>query len=286
MFIPPTLLVKRESPFDDDRYVFEPKIDGHRLIFSTERGDIRLFTRHHNDVTRQYPELYGAPILNASDASDTVLDGEVASLNPETGAIEFERVMERFMLRKPLAIRQAAVQAPVHFYAFDILRYRGEDLRALPLLERKKILAEVVRPNPYCSVVMSVSGAGQSLFDVIKARGLEGIVAKRKTSRYTGRRDANWLKIINYTYADVQISGYRKDQFGWLAQYNGRPAGIIELAVPTEHKRAFYGIAAQLKTGEDRDYVYLEPRINVRVRFRNWTRKGLLRSPEFVEFVV
>ncbi len=51
----------------------------------------------------------------------------------ETGAVEFERVMERFMLRRPLAVRQAAVKKPVLFYAFDILQYCGRDLRALPL---------------------------------------------------------------------------------------------------------------------------------------------------------
>ncbi|WP_391572197.1 ATP-dependent DNA ligase [Cohnella sp.] len=283
MFLEPMLLDKRESPFDDDRYVFEPKIDEHRLLYSVDRGEVRLFTRHQNDVTRQYPELHSLPI---ADVSDTVLDGEVASINPETGTIEFERIMERFMLRKPLAIQLAAVREPVHFYAFDILRYCGKDLRASPLTERKKILTEAVRPNPYCSVVMSVEGTGTALFDVIKQRGMEGIVAKRMTSRYIGRRSASWQKIINYTYATVQIAGYRKNQFGWVAEHNGSPVGIIELAVPNEHKRAFYGLADRLKTGEDRDYVYVKPRINVRVRFRNWTRKGMLRSPEFVEFVV
>jgi len=283
MFIPPMLLDKREKPFDDERYIFEPKIDGHRLILSLEGGEVRLFTRHNNDVTRQYPELHDVPI---EDNSDVVLDGEVACIDPESGSIDFELIMERFATRKPMAIQQAMIRQPVHFYVFDILRYRGRDLRSLPLLERKKILAEVVRPSPYCSVVMSVEGNGTALFEVIKQRGMEGIVAKRMTSRYVGRRSANWLKIINYTYATVQIAGYRRNQFGWLAHYNGRPVGIIELAVPIEHKRAFYKVAQGLVTREDRDFVYLEPRINVRVRFRNWTRAEMLRSPEFVDFVV
>lgn len=124
------------------------------------------------------------------------------------------------------------------------------------------------------------------MFNVIEEKKLEGIVAKRMTSNYIGRRDSNWVKIINYTYAIIQISVYRINQIGWLAQYQGRPVGIIELAVPIEHKRAFYGLADQLKTGEDRDFIYVEPRINVRVRFRNWTRAGILRSPEFVQFVI
>lgn len=282
MFLPLMLLEKWESPFDDDRYVYEPKIDGHRNLLSVETGNVRLFTRHNNDVTAKYPELHDALI---ADHSDVVLDGEVACQDPETGAIDFELIQRRFAKRKPLTIQQAMVSLPVHYYIFDILHYKGRDLRPLPLSERKKILSEVVRPSPYCSVVMSVPGTGNALFDVIKQRDMEGIVAKRMESKYVGQRSGDWLKIINYTYVTVQIAGYRKNQFGWLAQHNGRSVGVIELAVPTEHKRAFYGLADRLKTGEDRDYVYVEPRISVRVRFRNWTRKGLLRSPEFVEFV-
>jgi len=281
MFLEPMLLEKREQPFDDERYLYEPKIDGHRLILSMEAGQVRLFTRHNNDVTRQYPELHDVPI---EDTSDVVLDGEVACIDPDTGTIDFELIQQRFSTRKPLAIRQAMIRQPVHFYAFDILRYRGRDLRALPLTERKRILREVLTPNQFFSPILSVPGTGVALFDVIQQKKLEGIVAKKQTSRYTGRRDANWIKIINYNYDVVQIAGYRKDQFGWLATYRGRPVGIIELAVPSDHKRAFYQIAKKIAISEDREFVFVEPKINVKVRFRNWTRAGILRSPEFVDF--
>jgi len=284
MFLPPMLLEKRENPFDDDRYIFEPKIDGHRLILSMEAGQVRLFTRHNNDVTLQYPELHDVPI---DDSSDVVLDGEVACQN-EDGAIEFELVMERFLKRKPLAIRQAMVRQPVHYYVFDILRYNGRDLRPLPLTERKRILQQVLSANKFFSPVLSVPGTGVALFEAIKEKKLEGIVAKLQKSRYVGRRAPSWIKIINYTYDVVQIAGYRKNQFGWLLSHRGRPVGLLEhpTLVPLKHKQAFYGVARSLVSREDRDFVYLEPRINARVRFRNWTRKGMLRSPEFVGFIV
>jgi DNA ligase-1 len=102
MFLPPMLLEKREEPFDDERFVFEPKIDGHRMIISIENGDVRLFTRHKNEVTQKYPELHNVPI---DDQSDVVLDGEVACIDTETGTIEFELIQERFQLRKPEKIR-------------------------------------------------------------------------------------------------------------------------------------------------------------------------------------
>lgn len=283
MFIPPMLLEKRESPFDDDRYIYEPKIDGHRLIMSIQGDAVRLYTRHNNDVTRQYPELHNAPI---SDTSGIVLDGEVAVVNTETGAVEFESVMERFMLKKELRIREASVRQPVHFFVFDILRYKGKDLRGRPLMERKLLLDDALTNNAFFSKVIRVDGTGKRLFDLIKQRGLEGIVAKRQDSLYVGRRDANWLKIINYQYETVHIAGYRKNQFGWLLQRDGRGVGLLELSVPPMHRKAFYGVAKSLVTGEDRDYVYMQPTLRTRVRFRNWTRSGLLRMPEFVRFVM
>jgi DNA ligase-1 len=283
MFISPMLLEKRDHPFDDDRYIFEPKIDGHRLILSMQNGIVRLYTRHGNEVTRQYPELHNVPI---EDGSDVVLDGEVAYMDPETGAIEFEGIMERFRLKKPLSIREASVRQPVHYFVFDIMRYKGEDVRSWPLSERKALLNEVLEGNRYYSRMLAVDGAGTALFEAILGKELEGIVAKRKDSSYVSRRDPNWLKIINYKYVTVQIAGYRKNQFGWLAQHNGRAVGIIELAVPAAHRQAFYGVAKTIITGEDRDYVYVQPSIEAVVRFRNWTRAGMLRAPEFVRFVV
>ncbi|MCD9024332.1 ATP-dependent DNA ligase [Cohnella silvisoli] len=283
MFLAPMLLEKREKPFDDARYIFEPKIDGHRMVLSIEYGVVRLYTRHNNEVTRQYPELHNVPI---EDNSDVVLDGEVACINPETGSIDFELIQKRFKMRKPMTIQAATNRQPVIFFAFDILRYKGKDLRGLTLMERKAVLFQVLAENKNFSLIINVEGAGKAMFRAIEEKKLEGIVAKKKLSRYVGGKSENWLKIINYTYAEVRIAGYRKDQFGWLLRHRDRNVGILEFAVPSAHRAAFYGVAKGLVTGEDHDFVYVEPRINVRVRFRNWTRAGMLRTPEFVDFVI
>ncbi len=123
MFLQPMLLEKRESPFYDERYTFEPKIDGHRLIVSVLDGVVRLFTRHNNDVTRQYPELHDAPIAGCADV---VLDGEVAVVNPETGTVDFEAIMERFQIRRSERIAQAAISP-----ARPVLRFRYTALSRL-----------------------------------------------------------------------------------------------------------------------------------------------------------
>ncbi|RCX22939.1 DNA ligase-1 [Fontibacillus phaseoli] len=287
MFIDPMLLATAPGPFSDPRFIYEPKIDGHRLIFSQESGNVRLYTRHNNDCTRQYPEVAGGLFTH-----DIILDGEIACVDPMTGVSDFEAIMSRFQARRSDKIARLSASLPAYFAVFDVLQYNGEDLRKLPLMKRKEILAGIPMPNANISVVPHVEGAGDALFAQIQARGMEGIVGKRSDSVYeTGRRSDNWRKVINWAHADVYITGYKKAEFGWLVGIMDergklRPAGIIELGVGPTEKKAFYGVNKSLITGEDRDFVYVEPRIQVRVKMRNWTRAGMLRSPVFERFIV
>ncbi|WP_153979272.1 ATP-dependent DNA ligase [Paenibacillus xylanilyticus] len=286
MFISPMLLEKADAPFSDSRYLFEPKIDGHRLIFSQTDGEVRLYTRHNNDCTRQYPEIAAARFDH-----DVILDGEIACVNPANGVSDFEAVMSRFSARKADKIRNLTVTNPATFAVFDVLRYKDADVRSLPLIERKDILAGLTMPNASMGVVPYVEGAGEALFTQIEAREMEGVVAKRKDSAYVSRRSPDWRKIINWTYADVFITGYRKGEFGWLAgvadeSAKVRPAGIIEFGASPTHKKAFYGVSKSIVSGEDSEFVYVEPRIRARVKMRNWTKAGMLRTPVFCEFIV
>ncbi|MEK3969428.1 ATP-dependent DNA ligase [Paenibacillus sp. FSL H7-0323] len=287
MFISPMLLQTAHGPFSHSDYIFEPKIDGHRLIYSQESGKIRLYTRHDNECTLQYPELH----LPFTD--DVILDGEVACVDPMTGVSDFESIMSRFQTRRADKIVQLTGTLPAYYAIFDILMYKGKDLRGLPLMSRKDILAGLTLPSNSFGVVPHVEGAGEALFEQIETRGMEGVVGKRKNSIYeTGRRSHAWQKVINWTYAEVFITGYRKQEFGWLAAVPSgtsgklRPAGIIELGASPIHKQAFRGVAQQLVKGEDKDFVHLEPRLRAKVRMRNWTKSGMLRSPVFTEFIV
>jgi len=85
--------------------------------------------------------------------------------------------------------------------------------------------------------------------------------------------------------------GYKKREFGWLAgvadkSSNIRPAGIIEFGAGPTEKKAFYSVSKALVTGENRDFIFLEPRIRAKVKMQNWTKSGLLRSPVFVEYLL
>ncbi|WP_145038637.1 ATP-dependent DNA ligase [Paenibacillus sp. Y412MC10] len=284
MFISPMLLETASGPFSHDNYIFEPKIDGHRLLFSQEDGRIRLYTRHETECTKQYPELL-APFED-----DILLDGEVACTDPDTGLVDFENVMTRFQAKKEQRIRQLMGITPVTYVVFDVLRYKGQDLRKLPLMRRKEILSSIAMPNPHFGVVPFVEGAGEALFEQMEVRKLEGMVGKRKNSLYMSRRSKSWQKVINWTYVEVVITGYRKGEFGWLTAVPNesgvlRPAGIVEYVTQAARKE-FYAKSRTLVIGEDKNFVYVEPVIKVKVKIRNWYKSGMLRSPAFVEFVV
>lgn len=126
MFIFPMLLETAAGPFSHSGFIFEPKVDGHRLIYSQQSGDVRLYTRHNNDCTRQYPEL-----LLPFD-SDIILDGEVACTDPETGLNDFEAVMSRFSTRQHSKVQQFPKTLPATFAIFDILQYKGQTCVSSP----------------------------------------------------------------------------------------------------------------------------------------------------------
>jgi DNA ligase 1 len=270
-FISPMLLHKSDQPFDSSDYITELKLDGIRLIYSVDNaGKVRLYSRHKNEVTSKFPEFTALDI-----PAGTVLDGELI-VSDNAGKPDFEAMMSRFMSSRD--------KTPVTFVAFDVIQHEGDNVTSLPLLQRKELLANVIpTDSPVLAKTQFIEGHGESYFDAIKAQDLEGIVLKRKDSRYeVGKRSQSWLKVINYQYAEVFVVGYRKQpkDFGWLlADADGKYMGVMELGVPAQARARVY--RAEI-SHEKEDVAYLTTPIGVRVKFCNLTKAGLLRLPSFV----
>ncbi|MFS0558763.1 ATP-dependent DNA ligase [Brevibacillus sp. 179-C9.3 HS] len=224
--------------------------------------------------------------------SDVILDGEVYCVDQD-GQIDFELIQSRSQINGIDKIASTAKRLNLRYMVFDILHFNGKDLRGLPLLQRKEMLNEVLPDTTAIHKIQFLENEGIALFEAIKQQNLEGIVCKRKDSLYVGKRSSDWIKVINYQYVEVFISGYRKGKFGWIVSVMGtdgclRTVGIIDEkgGVPPVHKQAFRGVCDQLVIREDRNFVYLEPRMRATVKFRNWTKNGMLRTPVFVDFVL
>jgi DNA ligase-1 len=112
---------------------------------------------------------------------------------------------------------------------------------------------------------------------LFRQQGLEGIVLKRKDSRYeVGKRSQSWLKVIIYQYDDVMIAGLRKGEFGVLLNFlDGTPAGLMEFMPPCERKNLY---RRKKLVSEDDKFIFIEP-IECRVKYRNLTKAGFLRIP-------
>jgi DNA ligase 1 len=267
------LLQKIDNPFNNDSYITELKLDGFRTLWTKFDDKVRIYTRHNNDITSRFPELINIPLPNG-----TVLDGEII-VTDEKGRPDFEATMERFMSKKS--------GHSISYSVFDIIYYSGEKITSLPLLERKAILEKViVEDTPLLNKVLWLEGNAEQYFELVKQNGLEGIVQKRSDSTYQiNKRSHDWLKVINYQYENVLISGLRKDEFGLLLNFeNGKYAGLLEFMAP-EGRKEFYKKYRDFVVEENDKFIYLNPQLKAKVKYRNFTKKGLLRIPSFVEWV-
>jgi DNA ligase-1 len=273
------MLLHKSEAFNDDNWLTELKLDGIRMIYSTASG-VSLYTRHNNDVTSKFPEII------TEMPEGIILDGELIQSDKD-GKPDFEELMGRFHTRNAQHIKKLAKNKPTTFCAFDILYYQGKNITNLPLLQRKEILQDILAmKRETISLVPYIAGRGKAYFDVVKQKGLEGIVLKKADSKYEiGKRSKCWLKSVVYQYESVLVIGYRKSEFGWLLNYqNGEYAGVLELGVPLESRNAVYELSKSIAVKEQKDYVYFPQPIRCKVKYRNKTKAGLLRLPSFVEF--
>ncbi|MNK73653.1 putative DNA ligase-like protein [compost metagenome] len=275
MFVSPMLLeyAADNKPFDDDNYITELKLDGIRLIVSN-MDKVRLYTRHNNEITANFPEL----VDQIDIPRGTILDGELI-VSGVDGKPDFQAMMERFKSKKS--------KHKVTFCAFDIIKHKDKNMDKLPLLTRKEALETSFQDNEYMTKSKFMVGHGTDYFNLVKQQGLEGVVLKSANSKYEiGKRSSKWQKVVAYELEEFYIAGYRKDEFGWLLSDGNRPLGIMELGVGSAERKAGYKIFQQLRTKENKDMVFLQPLIKCAVKHRGYTKNGSLRLPVFDKFIV
>lgn len=205
--IEPMLSDTTEKIPDKGDHIFELKWDGIRALITLEDGQLTIHTRNQNEVTKQFPELLIAE--KAFRATNGVFDAEIVCLD-KSGKPIFKNVISRLMSTGQTNIEKLSKTQAVHCYIFDCLYLDGRSLVNEPLMKRKEWLADAVRADtPYR--VSEFVDDGKGLFDAASEHGLEGIMAKRKDSKYiVGKRSDCWLKIKVWQSAEVVIVGYTK----------------------------------------------------------------------------
>ena len=183
----PMLAKSAKSPFSGKDWQFEIKWDGFRAI-AYVNNELSLQSRNGKELIGQFPELKNLTTL----APGTILDGEIVAI--KNGKPDIQSLLSRTQGIRGSAPAEETV--PVTYIVFDILEKDGEVLVNLPLTERKKILGSAVTEGPHVVLSVPVEELGEDYYRAAIAKGLEGVIAKRKDSRYEpGLRSDTWLKI-------------------------------------------------------------------------------------------
>jgi bifunctional non-homologous end joining protein LigD len=284
----PMLATTGQLPLGE-QWAYEVKWDGVRALVAVEQGRVRATSRNGNDITGGYPELAS---LNCPDA---LVDGELVAL--VDGIPDFGALQSRMHVRSPGPALVAAV--PVTFLPFDVLHVHDSSVLGLDYDERRSLLAQLLpeAPAPFY-------GDGELLFETTKQQGLEGLVAKRRSSAYLpGRRTEDWVKAKHVHRQSAVVCGWKQGEggrsggfgslllgvhsadglvyaghvgtgfsdaslkhLGVLLQPLARTSSPYSGEVPAEHARVAH---------------WVEPLLVVEVEHTAWTRDGRLRHPSY-----
>ena len=286
-----------DEPFSSPDWIFELKYDGYRLVAGrSAEGTVKLRYRNGLDVTAFFPEI--ARALRVLPYG-LVLDGEVVVLDSQ-GHPSFPRLQARGQIRKARDAERAAVDDPATLFVFDMPGFGEFDLRGLPLLERKALLVRVLPKAGALRYSDHVPSRGKELFEQVKSRGLEGLVAKRANAPYRAGRSGDWLKLPAEKTADFVVVGYSRGKGNrgplgalhvgaWCAgelRYVGRVGTgfndrlLSELTADLAAlERKTPACAGNLPQGPE--HVWVEPRMVVEARYKTFTDDGLLRHSVF-----
>ena len=203
----PMLAEIGDAPFNDAAWMWEPKLDGYRVLAFVEDGRARLSSRRGVELAAAFPQLVAE--LVKQDANGMILDGELVAFDAN-GKPSFNAMQNRVQLKTERDIAAADRKSPVVFYCFDLLYFAGIDLRRAVYRDRRRYLSQCLLPSPLVQLVHAQDD-GIALHAAALASGLEGVIGKRKDSRYeAGKRSGSWLKIKPTHSADFVIGGYTR----------------------------------------------------------------------------
>jgi len=303
-FVPPMQALLVENAPKERNWIYEIKFDGFRALALKGRSIAKLMSRNHKDLGGKFPVILDA--INELDGHDVIVDGEIVALDVK-GRSSFQLLQ---------AYELGAEKPPLFFYAFDLLELDGEDLRKQPLLARKERLKSLLKTGGGLVRYSDTIGEDPTtLLTHIRRLGLEGLIGKRKDSRYEcGRRSGAWIKLKLHQEQEFVVGGYTKPggsrkHFGALLVGVYRRKKLVfagkvgtgfsnallknlhqemqEIEVAEcpftnlpEKSAQRYGQA--ITAAEMKKCHWLEPRLVCQVKFSEWTQDERLRQPVFL----
>jgi bifunctional non-homologous end joining protein LigD len=302
-FVEPMRAVLVENLPKGDDWIYELKFDGVRALGIKRGKAIDLVSRNAKDFTAKFPEVTDA--LKKLPCKEAILDGEIVALDEE-GRSSFQLLQAREL---------SGERPSIFYYVFDLIQLDGKDLTAVPLLKRKAMAKMLLARMPdTVRFSASIDADSQRVLKEMQARGLEGVIAKRKDSKYEiGRRSGAWVKFKWTTQQEFVIGGYTqprgtRSHFGALVvgYYEGKKlkfaakvgTGFDQKILKALHQKfqkliqpncPFVNLPEKagrfgrgLTAAEMKRCTWLQPKLVCEIRFAEWTRDGHLRQPAFL----
>ena len=304
--IHPMLASLADHAFDDPDWLFEIKWDGYRAVAFIDGGNVRLMSRTQNDLTAQFSELGSLPQFVKAERA--ILDGEIVALDDE-GRPSFSLMQQRTGFQPGKRRLQRREGVPVIYYAFDLLYLDGLDLRRVGLEQRKQLLQDRIMAGTVVHFSDHYAEKGLDLLEAAKQRGLEGIVAKKRSGAYEEKRSSNWLKIKITKRQECVIGGYTdpegsREYFGALVlglyDRQERLIHVGQVGTGFDHKalKEIFARLQPLKTKQNSFYgeigglrkvEFVRPELVAEIKFAEWTHENAdggmkLRAPVFMGF--
>lgn len=290
-FVPPQLATRVQQPPNGEGWVHEIKFDGYRAEARLERGKVRILTRSGLDWTARFPDI--AKAVAALPAKQALIDGEIIAAD-DGGVSNFAK------LQQLLSEKQAD---GLTFMVFDLLHLNGRDLRLLPLLERKALLAGLVKKaRRQIRYSEHFTSDADAIYRHACRMALEGLVSKKADDGYHSARSRGWLKSKCRERQEFVIGGFT-DPHGsrqgigallvgyWKGRkfiYAGRVGtGFssedgLELRKKLERLSSAESAFAAMSSAAKRGAHFVKPQLVAEVEFATWTSDGLVRQASFI----
>ncbi len=292
-FIPPQLALQAETPPSSTGWLHELKLDGYRIQAHKEGSAVQLLTRTGLDWTHRMKTI--AAQVATLPCKSAVLDGEVVVL-AEDGNTSFADLQAAF---------QEGVKKPLTYFVFDLLHLDGHNLRNLPLIERKVLLASLLtNSGEYICFGEHLQSNGLQIFHKACELHAEGIISKRADAKYISGRTTDWLKIKCVHEQEFVIGGFTLPSKGHAGIHG---VGALLLGYYRDGKLIYAGRTGtgftqkthnlirtkleklrQAETSFDKppaearkDAIWVKPQLVAQVQFATWTADNLVRQAAF-----
>jgi bifunctional non-homologous end joining protein LigD len=293
-WVEPMQATLTDERFSCNEWIYEPKLDGERLLAFRHNDDVRLMTRNRRSASSTYPEILDA--LLAQAMTDFVVDGEMVAF--KKGISSFSRLQQRMQVDD--AGQAEKHRVAVQYYLFDLPFLDGYSLVRLPLRTRKKLLRQIFSFKDQIRFTAHRNRTGEAFFAEACRRGWEGVIAKRAESSYKHSRSRAWLKFKCGRGQELVIGGFTSPQgervgFGaLLVGYFDNEKFLYAGKVGTGYDKQFLlDFSNQLEAIKTTDSPFSNPPTDPKARwvelkhvaeigFTEWTDGGKLRHPRFL----